>query len=202
MTLSTTLAFCLFAFVASITPGPNNLMLLASGMNFGFRASIRHILGISSGFFVMVIAVGLGLGEVFARYPTSYAVMKWVGIAYLLYLAWRIATSAPPSDNVADGQQGKPLGFWGAASFQWVNPKAWAMAISAFSTYIPAAPSALLVIAMSGLFAAINLPCVAGWALFGARLKRWLREPQYARIINASMALLLVASLLPIPRIS
>jgi threonine/homoserine/homoserine lactone efflux protein len=196
------LAFCVFAFVASVTPGPNNLMLLASGMNYGFRASIPHILGVSGGFFVLVVSVGLGLGEVFTRYPQSYTVMKWAGAIYMLYLAWRIATSGTPSADAADKNTGKPLGFLGAAMFQWVNPKAWVMAAGAFSTYIPAAPSTSLVVAISALFATINIPCISGWTVFGARLSQWLREPRYARAFNVGMAVLLVVSLVPMLRAS
>ena len=190
-------AFCVFAFVASVTPGPNNLMLLASGMNFGFRASIPHILGVSCGFFALVVSVGLGLGEVFTRYPQAHVVMKWAGAIYLLYLAWRIAISGAPSTEDSAATRGRPVGFVGAVMFQWVNPKAWVMAAGAFATYIPAAPSAALVVAIAALFATINIPCISGWAVFGARLRRWLREPRYARAFNVGMAVLLVASLVP-----
>ena len=192
----------MFAFVASVTPGPNNLMLLASGMNHGFRASIPHILGVSCGFFILVVAVGLGLGAVFTRYPLSHAVLKWAGAIYMLYLAWRIANSGTPSAENAAATRGKPVGFLGAVMFQWVNPKAWVMAAGAFATYIPAAPSAALVVAIAALFATINVPCISGWAVFGTRLRRWLREPRYARAFNVGMAVLLVASLVPMLRTS
>lgn len=137
MTLSPDLllAFALFALVTSITPGPNNTMLLASGVNFGFNRSIPHILGISCGFFVLVLAVGLGLGAVFEAYPVLYSVLRYVGAAYLLYLAWKIARSGPMSET--EQGQGKPISYWGAAAFQWVNPKAWVMAVGAISTYTP-----------------------------------------------------------------
>ena len=191
------LAFCVFAFVASVTPGPNNLMLLASGMNYGFRASIPHILGVSCGFFALVVSVGLGLGEVFTRYPQSHVVMKWAGAIYLLYLAWRIASSGTPSPDDSTVTRGRPVGFVGAVMFQWVNPKAWVMAAGAFATYIPAAPSEALVVAIAALFATINIPCISGWAVFGTRLRRWLGQPRYARAFNVGMAVLLVASLVP-----
>lgn len=190
------IALCVFAFVSSITPGPNNLMLLASGMNFGFRATIPHMLGICGGFSVMLVAVGFGLGAVFARFPMSYTVMQWAGAAYLLYLAWRIANAGVvrADDKAA---KGVPLGFFGAAAFQWVNPKAWAMAVSAFSIYVHAPVGWALVLGVSALFAAINLPCVSSWAWFGSGLRQWLREPRYARAFNIAMALLLLATLLP-----
>lgn len=192
------LAFSLFAFVTSITPGPNNIMLLASGVNFGFRASIPHVLGISSGFLVLVVAVGLGLTELFARYPFIYTAMRWAGVAYLLYLAWNIANSGTPAAKSPDGSGRRPLGFWGAAAFQWVNPKAWFMAIGALSTYVPAGSSVTMVVGVAVLFALINAPCVSVWAAFGARLRQFFRVPRYQRIFNYSMAALLVASLVPL----
>ncbi len=202
MPLESVLAFILFAFVSSITPGPNNLMLLASGMNFGFRASIPHMLGICIGFLILVLAVGFGLGEVFGRYPLSYDIMKWIGAIYLLYLAWRIANAGAVSEDDENKAKGKPLSFLGAVLFQWVNPKAWAMAISAFSIYIPATTGWMLVLGLSGLFALINLPCVSCWTVFGAALKHWLQEPCYARVFNITMALLLLISLLPLMGLS
>ena len=197
-------AFALFAFVSSITPGPNNLMLLASGMNFGFKASIPHMLGISGGFFILLLAVGFGLGEVFARQPITYRVMKWAGAIYLVYLAWRIANAgavADAGDNAANGAiKPAPLSFVGAALFQWVNPKAWVMAASTFSIYLPPASGWAMGVAFAALFAAINLPCVSCWTLFGSRLKRWLKDPRYARVFNIVMAVLLLASLAPMLR--
>jgi len=138
MSMSTSLlsAFVLFAFVSSITPGPNNTLLLASGVNFGFRRSMPHALGISLGFMLLVIAVGLGLGEVFKVFPWAYTVLRYVGAAYLLYLAWKIATAGGMSDS--NEEHGKPMTFLGAAAFQWVNPKAWIMALGAITTYTPA----------------------------------------------------------------
>ena len=129
MFMSTSLlsAFVLFAFVSSITPGPNNTMLLASGVNFGFRRSMPHALGISIGFMLLVICVGLGLGEVFKLFPWAYTLLRYVGAAYLLYLAWKIANAGGMSDN--PDEHGKPMTFLGAAAFQWVNPKAWIMAL-------------------------------------------------------------------------
>lgn len=190
-------ALSVFALVSSITPGPNNLMLLASGMNFGFRATIPHMLGISTGFFLMLVAVGLGLAEVFARFPIVYTAMKWLGAAYLLYLAWRIANAGVVRADDGASRKSTPLGLWGAAAFQWVNPKAWAMAVSAFAIYVPPPVGWLLVLAVAALFTVINLPCVSSWALFGTALRRWLNEPRYARVFNRVMALLLAAMLLP-----
>ncbi|AUG01091.1 MULTISPECIES: LysE family translocator [Pseudomonas] len=190
------LAFALFAFVTSVTPGPNNAMLLASGVNFGFRRTVPHILGISSGFLVLVLAVGLGLGAVFEAYPVLYKVLRYVGAAYLLYLAWNIARSGPVSQEV-DGK-GRPLGFWGAAAFQWVNPKAWVMALGAISTYTPLQGYFFNVVVIASLFALINAPSVGVWAGFGSVLRNVLRDPRWLRLFNYGMALLLVISLFPL----
>jgi threonine/homoserine/homoserine lactone efflux protein len=199
MSLDTLFAFSMFALVTSITPGPNNFMLLASGVNFGFKRSIPHMLGISLGFLFMVLAVGLGLAEIFGRLPWIYSILKWVGAAYMLYLAWGIATSGPPGEAKPNERQKKgPLGFGGAALFQWVNPKAWIMAIGAFSTYVPASSGLLTIAYTSVIFALINFPSIAVWALFGSRLRHVLQVPRYLLAFNYSMAALLVASLYPL----
>ena len=191
-------AFALFAFASSITPGPNNLMLLASGANFGLRASVPHVLGITSGFMLLVASVGLGLAAVFSRLPWLYAGMRWVGAAYLLVLAWRIARSAPPAAARARSGQARPMGYWGAVAFQWVNPKAWLMAVSAFSTYLPAGGGVPLVLQAVLLYGAINLPSVTAWAVGGSHLQRLLHSRRRVLAFNLAMAVLLVASLLPL----
>ncbi|MFO2464434.1 LysE family translocator [Pseudomonas sp. 15FMM2] len=188
-------AFALFAFVSSITPGPNNTMLLASGVNFGFRRSIPHAMGISVGFMVLVISVGLGLGEVFKALPWAYTALRYVGAAYLLYLAWKIATSSPMSDET-EGKR-SPMTFLGAAVFQWVNPKAWVMALGAITTYTPAQGYFTNVLVIAAVFALINLPSVCVWAGFGSGLRSVLRNPRWLRLFNWSMAALLVLSLYP-----
>ncbi|EFQ61016.1 MULTISPECIES: LysE family translocator [Pseudomonas] len=190
------LAFALFAFVTSVTPGPNNAMLLASGVNFGFQRTIPHILGISSGFLVLVLAVGLGLGAAFTAYPVLYTVLRYAGAAYLLYLAWNIARSGPASEDTEG--KGKPLGFWGAAAFQWVNPKAWVMAIGAISTYTPLQGYTMNVVIIATVFALINAPSVGVWAGFGSVLRNVLRNPRWLRMFNFGMAALLVISLYPL----
>ncbi|MDD1016748.1 LysE family translocator [Pseudomonas rubra] len=189
-------AFVLFAFVSSITPGPNNTMLLASGVNFGVRRSIPHALGISVGFMVMVLAVGFGLGEVFQAYPPIYTVLRYVGAAYLLYLAYKIATSGPLSVSNADSRN--PLGFWGAAAFQWVNPKAWVMAVGAITTYTPAQGYVINVIVIAAVFALVNLPSVCVWVMFGSALRTVLQNPRWLMLFNLLMAALLVISLYPL----
>lgn len=195
MTSQILLAFAAYAFVTSITPGPNNMMLLASGVNHGFRPTIPMIFGISVGFAVMVLAVGLGIGSLFLALPILHDVLRYGGAAYLLYLAWRIAGSSAAN---AEGSQAKPLSFLQAAAFQWINPKAWIMAIGAVATYTPQDGFLLNIVIVATLFMVINGPCVGAWAAFGTLLRRLLGNPVYNRVFNIVMALLLVASLYPI----
>jgi threonine/homoserine/homoserine lactone efflux protein len=194
------IAASLFSFVSSITPGPNNMMMLASGVNFGFRRSVPHWLGICGGFTFMLCAVGLGLHTLLADHPALYDLMRYAGSAYLLWMAWRLATaSASPAsqDDDTPGSEARPLGVLGAAAFQWVNPKAWLMAVTAMSAYLPARAQAIDVVVLALLFGVINLPCVACWAGGGAALRRFLQDPLRLRIFNISMALALLASLYP-----
>ncbi len=194
MTLDLLMALMAFAFVTSITPGPNNLMLMASGANFGFRRTLPHMLGIGVGFVVMVVLVGLGLVQVFQAYPVSYTVLMVLSVVYLLFLAWKIATSAPP-DQVE--QVGTPFTFLQAALFQWVNPKAWAMALTAVSVYSPSREFGAIVL-VAVIFGLINMPSVSTWTLLGQQMQRVLTNPQRLRRFNVAMALLLLASLYPV----
>lgn len=196
LSLDLLLGFALFALVTSITPGPNNTMLLASGVNFGFNRTIPHMLGITCGFFVLVLAVGFGLGAVFQTYPSLYTVLRYVGAAYLLYLAWKIAHSGPVSES--EKGESKPISYLSAAAFQWVNPKAWIMAIGAISTYTPMQGYFTNVIVIAAVFALINLPSVGVWACCGTLLRNVLKDRRWLRIFNWGMALLLVASLYPL----
>ncbi|MGF6286018.1 LysE family translocator [Pseudomonas silensiensis] len=196
LSLDLLLGFALFALVTSITPGPNNTMLLASGVNFGFNRTIPHMLGITCGFFVLVVAVGFGLGAVFQTYPLLYTVLRYVGAAYLLYLAWKIARSGPVSES--EKGESKPISYLGAAAFQWVNPKAWIMAIGAISTYTPMQGYFTNVIVIAAVFALINLPSVSVWAGCGTLLRNVLKDRRWLRLFNWGMALLLVASLYPL----
>ena len=194
------IAASLFSFVSSITPGPNNMMMLASGVNFGFRRSVPHWLGICGGFTFMLCAVGLGLHTLLADHPALYDVLRYAGSAYLVWMAWRLATaSASPASQADDtpDREARPLGVLAAAAFQWVNPKAWVMAVTAMSAYLPARAQAIDVVVLALLFGVINLPCVACWAGGGAALRRFLQDPLRLRIFNISMALALLASLYP-----
>jgi threonine/homoserine/homoserine lactone efflux protein len=193
-TLSTLAALAGFAFVTSITPGPNNLMLLASGTHFGWRRSLPHLLGISFGFGVMLVLVGLGLGEVFTRYPGLHDVLKWASLGYLLYLAFKVATAAPPAGDGSPGE-GRPMGFGAAALFQAINPKAWAMALTAVTAY-----GELGVPALVAVFVLVNLPCCGSWALLGEQMRRWLHRPRALKVFNWGAAALMVVSVLPLLR--
>ena len=194
MTYDIFLALALFAFVSSITPGPNNLMLMASGANFGFRRTIPHMLGVALGFVFMVLMVGVGLVQVFDAFPVSYTVLKVVSVLYLLWLAWKIANAGPAE---ASGNSGTPMTFVQAAAFQWVNPKAWAMALTAISAYTPEQTmTAILLVGV--VFGAINLPSVGSWTVLGQQMARFLTNPRRLVAFNWTMAGLLVASLYPV----
>lgn len=196
MTTELLIAFIAFAFVTSVTPGPNNMMLLASGVNFGVRRSLPHMLGISLGFMVLVMAVGFGLGQLFEQYPPLYSILRYAGAAYLLYLAWKISGASAP--NASSQEHGKPFTFLQAAAFQWVNPKAWIMAIGAITTYTPQDGFLLNVLFIAALFALVNCPSVGLWTIAGSLLRHWLESPAVLRAFNYGMALLLVLSLYPI----
>jgi len=184
-----------FAIATSVTPGPNNIMLTTSGANFGFRRTVPHMLGVAIGFTIMVLAIGLGLSELFERFPVIHQVLRYGGAAYLLYLAYRIATAAPATSDAAQ-PAGRPLTFLQAALIQWVNPKGWMMAVGAISTYTTVGGDLLLESSMIALiFGAIGLPSVALWAALGVAIGRLLQTRWALRAFNIAMALLLVASL-------
>ncbi len=193
------MALVVFAFVSSITPGPNNMMLLASGVNFGFRRSVPHMLGIGIGFMVLLLATGLGLGQLLERFPVIYTTLKYVGAAYMLWLAWKIANSGPMADQPTQNA-GTPMSFLGAVAFQWVNPKAWVMAVTAMATYTNPNQYLVTVVLVTLIFGAVNIPSVSTWTVFGVGLRRFLTDPKLCRIFNITMALALVASLWPLVR--
>jgi threonine/homoserine/homoserine lactone efflux protein len=188
------LALATFCFVSSITPGPNNMMLLASGANFGFRRTLPHLMGVSIGFAAMVLAVGLGLGGLFTAYPALYDVLRVVGGAYMLWLAYRIATASGLGDG---GSTGRPMSFLEAVAFQWVNPKAWAISLGAITAFVSPNEFIAGVFIVTAVFALINVPCIASWAGFGVVLRRFLDRPWTLRAFNVTMAILLVLSLYP-----
>jgi threonine/homoserine/homoserine lactone efflux protein len=194
MMLETLPALALFAFVTSVTPGPNNLMLMASGANFGFRRTVPHMLGVSLGFVLMAFLVGVGLAGLFQTYPAAQTALKVISVVYMLWLAWKIAHAAAPKDRDVGVS---PMTFLQAAAFQWVNPKAWAMATYAVTLYAPDR-SLWAVALVAVIFGAINLPSVSLWTLIGQQLRRVLTDARRLTIFNWTMAGLLVLSLAPV----
>jgi threonine/homoserine/homoserine lactone efflux protein len=192
MTHEQLIALATFAFVTSITPGPNNLMLMASGANFGVRRTLPHMLGVALGFVLMAVLVGAGLERAFVLIPQLYTVLKIASVAYLLYLAWKIASAPPPGEAA---RTGKPMTFL-AAAFQWINPKAWAMALTAVSVYAPTRALASIV-TIAVVFGIVNLPSLGVWAVLGQHMHQMLGEPARIPKFNIVMAALLIASLYP-----
>jgi threonine/homoserine/homoserine lactone efflux protein len=192
--LSALPAGILFALVTTITPGPNNTMLLASGVNFGFRRTLPHVFGISAGVVLLMLSVGFGLGEAFSRFPALYTVLEVASIAYLLYLAWKIATSGEM--KLRKGER-RPMKFHEAIAFQWVNPKAWMMVLTAVTTIHVSENFGHNVMLMAVVFYIIGLPCICLWAGFGTAMRRVLTDPKRLRIFNVAMALSLVITLYP-----
>ena len=194
MTYEVLAALALFALVSSITPGPNNLMLMASGVNFGALRTVPHALGVCIGFTLMVGLVGIGLMGVFDAIPYSHDVLKVLSALYLLYLAYKLATT----DTMGDGRSdSRPMTFLQAALFQWVNPKAWTMALTAMTVYAGSG-SLQAVLLVTLVFGLVNAPSISVWVLAGDRLGRFLSTLGRLRAFNIVMALLLVASLYPV----
>ncbi len=187
------LALVAFAFVSSVTPGPNNVMLMASGANFGMRRTLPHMLGVTRGFGAMVALLGLGVDRLIAGSPAMAEALKWISMAYMLWLAWKIAHASAPVGHVEAGA--RPMGFLAACAFQWVNPKAWMMALGALSAYSSGAGGAL---AVAAVFTLVNLPSVAIWAAMGQGLRGVLQEPGRLMLFNRVMAVLLVVSMAPV----
>lgn len=195
MTFTTFSALLLFSFVSSVTPGPNNIMLFASGVNFGLRRTFPHMLGVSIGFGILLAAVGAGLGVVLDRYPPIYLALKIIGGLYMLYLAWRIANASAPKSADASA---RPMSFVEALAFQWVNPKAWFMAAVAMSAYTSEGSYAANVAIVVLTFSVVNFPTIMIWAGFGIVMRQMLSNPRILKIFNLTMALALVASLWPL----
>jgi threonine/homoserine/homoserine lactone efflux protein len=189
------LALVLFTIVAGITPGPNNMMLMASGVNYGVRRTLPHLAGVVLGFALMVALVGFGLDAIFRVAPWLLPLMRWAGAAYLVWLAWRIANAGAVKAGAA---QGRPLGALGAAAFQWINPKGWVMAVSALTTYAVSADYATTVAVVALTCLVVSIPCSGVWVLFGAAMRRALADPRRARPFNWTMGALLVASIAPV----
>lgn len=194
MTQDIFLALAIFAFSTVFTPGPNNLMLMSAGANFGVRRSLPHLAGVAYGFPLMILMIGLGVMKLFDVWPVSYDVLRIASVAYILWLAWKIATAQPPKDAPSDAQ---PLTFVQAAGFQWVNPKAWSMALGAITLYATSRDfSAILWV--SATYAVIGTVSALSWTVLGTGVRRLLAKPERLRIFNGIMAALLVLSMIPV----
>ena len=195
MDLPTIVSFTLFASVSAFTPGPNNIMLAASGANFGLRASLPHILGVSVGFISLVIAAGFGLARLFAAFPNLYDVMKIVSFIFLIYLAWRIGSAGRAQSQ----QPNKPLQFWQAAMFQLVNPKGVSVIISSVTAYTSSATTvASEVFVLFVVFSFVTVGSTITWTLFGLVIGQVLHTPKRLQLFNITMASLLLISLIPV----
>lgn len=193
------LTLIVFCFLGTGTPGPNNIMLMTSGMNYGLRRSVPHILGVAWGVPLMVIGVGVGLAQAFHALPWLEDVLKYVCALYLLYLAYRIATARPKV--AVDGQVevvGKPLTVWQAAAFQWVNPKAWFIVTTALSVYAPPTAPLLAVAIVAGCFALSGNVTGFTWTALGDRLRLFFEDTVRLRVFNFCAAMLLILTLIPV----
>ncbi len=194
MTWPIFLALFTFAAIAAWTPGPNNTILMASGLNHGFSRTVPMIMGVAIGFPFMIGMVGLGLGRIFDIVPQLYTAMKFAGALYMLWLAYKIATSTPAQQGE---RAGEPLTFVQGALFQWVNPKAWIMAMTSLSAYTMPNDYYRGVGIVVATFVLMGLTSASGWAMFGSALRHIMNDPRYFRVINVGLALALVASLVP-----
>lgn len=194
MTYDLIYGLALFAFASSVTPGPNNIMLMASGANFGLRRTLPHMAGVSFGHAFMTLVLGLGLAQLFDALPRLRLALTIVAGIYLLWLAWKVANAAPPADAPDNA---RPLTFLQAVGFQWVNPKAVYMSIYAQTTFAPEGSGWVGACLVALIFGLVNLPSVSVWAWGGVQVRRWLDGPGRLRAFNITMALLLVASMYP-----
>jgi threonine/homoserine/homoserine lactone efflux protein len=191
-----TIAFMGFAVASFYTPGPNNIMLLSSGLNFGFRRTLPHIAGITLGFAFMVLIVGLGMGAVFATHPLLQTILKYAGAAYLLYLAIVIALAKPTGPEKQSS--GQPMTFVGAALFQWINAKGWVIVAGTITAYAAIAPYPWNMIILAALSLLVGLTSSTTWAFFGTAMQPIVSSPRAVRVFNVAMALLLLVSLYPV----
>jgi threonine/homoserine/homoserine lactone efflux protein len=188
-----------FAAASSITPGPNNLLVMTSGLNHGVVASLPLVAGISFGFAFMVLAVGIGLGAVIQAHPGLHTATKAAGLCYMLWLAWKVATAPPALDARSTGSdQSRPLSAIAGAAFQWVNPKAWAVALSATAAFSTPGAEPHRLIWLAAIFAMVAVGSLTIWSVFGGVMRRLVDNPRAIFAFNVVMALLLVASAVPI----
>ena len=193
MTTALFIALITFAFISAYTPGPNNALLLATGVNHGFRAAIPMILGVGIGFPFLILCVGLGLGRIFDVYPIALTAIKVIGSIYMLWLAWKIATSVPSENDSVVAS--KPLNFIQGCGFQWVNPKAWIMGAYSLSAFTLPTQFRAGLLTVVGVYIFMGLTSAITWAGFGVALKNLMNDPKWFRIINYTLAAALVASI-------
>jgi len=187
----------MFSFATSMTPGPNNIMLLSSGLTFGYKRTIPHILGVVIGFPLMTIFVGLGLGEFFKVYPFAFTVLKIAGVLYLLWLAWKIANSTPKFKE--NDENSEPLTFMQILLFQWINPKNWMKIITAMSVYVTSVENATnQIIIITMIFFLTVIISANSWSLGGVVLKKLIKSDIGIKRFNIGMAILLILSMIPI----
>jgi threonine/homoserine/homoserine lactone efflux protein len=192
------LPIVLFMVSSSITPGPNNTMLMTSGVHFGVRRSMRHFWGVQIGFAVLLLSVGLGLHGVLAQFPLVFDAVRYLGAAYMLVIAWKLARSrAGPAQT---GTALQPMGFWAALGFQWLNPKAWVMAVTCMGNFLPPEAGVASIGLLALLFIAGGGPCSLAWVAFGSSMRQWLENPLRLRVFNIAMALALAGSIVPMLR--
>lgn len=189
-------AFVAFVFVMFFTPGPNNIMLMSSGLTYGFRRTLPHMAGVTLGFAFMIASVGVGLGTVFIAYPVLETVLKYAGAAYLVYLALVMAMSGPPTEEKATRRG--PMTFWGAAMFQWVNGKGWVVVIGTITAYAAVAQFPWNIVIQTAISLAVGTASTVAWALFGSVLKPVRSSARSVRVFNIVMAVLLLACLYPV----
>ena len=199
MTTDLLTALVAFIFVMSITPGPNNALLLASGLNFGFRRTLPQMFGVSFGGAFMMLLLGFGVGQIFSRFPVLYDVLRVFSILYMLWLAWHIASAGLvlAGGNATDPAQ-RPMTFLQSCAFQWVNPKAWTMCLTAVSAFTVPGQYAFSLAVVVGAFVLVNAPSISVWTIFGVTLRGLLSDPRRVRAFNIVMALALLASLWPV----
>jgi threonine/homoserine/homoserine lactone efflux protein len=184
--MNTWLSLIVFATAACVTPGPNNTMLLSSGIRFGFRNSLPHVAGIIAGLCLLFLASGAGLGQLFQAMPAWRNTLEWIATAYILFLAYRLATASHFKLGTPQGESAWTFGR--ALLFQWVNPKVWIMAIGVFTTWCDTAPSPLLVLQITGIYCVVCLPCIALWVISGQAIRTWMENPRAFRGVHVGLA--------------
>lgn len=195
MDLSLLVSAAIFGFVTSVTPGPNNTYLLASGMNYGLKKSLPYLFGLLIGLTIVVLSIIFGVGVVFTKFPFAYQVLKWVGFAYICWMAYGVATSGT---KTAKAKTDSYVGFWKAIGFQFVNPKAWIVSLSFVATYVPVGQSLWVEIVFGLVLVLTTFPGAFIWATLGQLLSTWLSDAQKRRIFNYIAAVLLVLTMVPV----